>query len=286
MKAVRKAFTLIELIVVIAIIGLLLGIMLPVISSARTQCRKLSNKNNQRQISLSVTEFSFDSNDRTPPSVATIRSGSSMNYHDPRLIKGYEEPSRQHSSVSAYLHEYIEDPEIMFCPQAPDFPSYMQDAWLQGDDYQGNNPVYGQYSLLWGGYTAVKINSGTLFRGPRRLSSTRSRDSKVLLCDFVGFDNCRWVDNYTGGKLASCNKFISTNVASEKIPPPYPPLWSSSSKTPPDWNSKPDIEINLNAALVDGSVQVLTMSHLTPAMRYNQLGPDPFFGIYYLPENF
>jgi prepilin-type N-terminal cleavage/methylation domain-containing protein len=54
MKARRVAFTLVELLVVIAIIGTLVGLLLPAVQSARESARRSSCSNNMKQIGLAL----------------------------------------------------------------------------------------------------------------------------------------------------------------------------------------------------------------------------------------
>ena len=50
----RTAFTLVELLVVIAIIGVLIGLLLPAVQSARESARRSNCMNNMKQLGLAV----------------------------------------------------------------------------------------------------------------------------------------------------------------------------------------------------------------------------------------
>src|SRR5687767_1697673 len=67
----RAAFTLVELLVVVAIIALLIAILLPVLSRAKEQSRGVACKSNQRQLAMAFLLFAQDNKGQLPG-----------NYHD------------------------------------------------------------------------------------------------------------------------------------------------------------------------------------------------------------
>ena len=66
MPMYKKAFTLIELLVVIAIIAILAAILFPVFAQARESARTISCLSNVKQISLGLTMYVQDYDERFP----------------------------------------------------------------------------------------------------------------------------------------------------------------------------------------------------------------------------
>jgi prepilin-type N-terminal cleavage/methylation domain-containing protein/prepilin-type processing-associated H-X9-DG protein len=89
------AFTLIELLIVIAIIALLASILFPVFSRARENARRSSCLSNQKQLVLSALQYAQDYDERL---VLVGVNGSPINYWFQRL------------------QPYIKNNQILFCP--------------------------------------------------------------------------------------------------------------------------------------------------------------------------
>ena len=65
----RNAFTLVELLVVIAVIAMLVSLLLPAVQSAREAARRLNCLNNMRQLTLSALNYTDTMNHLPPPKV-------------------------------------------------------------------------------------------------------------------------------------------------------------------------------------------------------------------------
>ncbi len=63
----RAAFTLIELVVVLGVIGVLAGLLLPAVSAARGRARTAACASNLRQFALALPLYAQDHADRLPP---------------------------------------------------------------------------------------------------------------------------------------------------------------------------------------------------------------------------
>jgi len=100
----RRGFTLIELLVVVAIIALLIAILLPSLSKAREQAKRVLCLTQLKQIITANFEYSVEYNDWVPWRGRTINLPHAMRTGQANLNKTFIEP---------YLHDRA---KMMFCP--------------------------------------------------------------------------------------------------------------------------------------------------------------------------
>jgi len=93
----RSAFTLVELLVVIAIIGILIALLLPAVQAAREAARRVSCQNNLRQIGISTLNYHSQFNHLPPPKAGTTtysQHGSTL-----MLLLPYVEEANRYAQI-------------------------------------------------------------------------------------------------------------------------------------------------------------------------------------------
>ena len=254
----RGAFTLVELLVVIAVISLLLAILLPAVGRARDQARAIAGMNNQRQIVHAISLFAMDNDDNYPESVATIGGEPHWNWHEPTKLIGYRARSpRLHRSLSGYLRAYLPDGRTVYCPSAPRRYRYLEEAWAAGDSWDNPDtspvidPLTGTYCLYWNyvGY----VGPGRFFEGPRGPAGGAGRNTPAVSCYF-GYSQY-----LSRGAYASCQKFRTAGITEgSDLSAAY---WSG-----PTGSRPPLPDVKLYAGYTDGRVESYS-SRETAIMR-------------------
>jgi prepilin-type N-terminal cleavage/methylation domain-containing protein/prepilin-type processing-associated H-X9-DG protein len=113
MKQASSGFTLIEILVVIAIISILAGILLPVFSKAREKGRQITCISNLKQLGYAVMMYTDDYDETLPP---LVQPGS-----------GGGNPDDDYIWTSSIM-PYVRNQTIFICPDARG-KSYFADTW-------------------------------------------------------------------------------------------------------------------------------------------------------------
>lgn len=130
----NSAFTLIELLTVIAIMALLAAILFPVFTRARENARRSSCSNNTRQIGIGIMQYVQDYDEAYPLSTANDATGSTGNaFFEDKAAFGW----------SVQIQPYVKSTQVLQCPSDTrqptpairgGFTDYVYNADIGGDN--------------------------------------------------------------------------------------------------------------------------------------------------------
>jgi prepilin-type N-terminal cleavage/methylation domain-containing protein/prepilin-type processing-associated H-X9-DG protein len=116
----KKAFTLIEILVVLAILSILAALLFPVLARARENARRSSCQSNLKQIGLGIMQYAQDFDETFP------------------ILVGGDSSFSSDGGVFAILQPYVKNTQVYQCPSEPYPPGTLDvSPWLYVD-YQYN----------------------------------------------------------------------------------------------------------------------------------------------------
>ena len=165
------AFTLVELLVVMAVIALLLALTVPALSAAKDQARQVVCSSNVRQLALANIGYATENDDRYVLAAPDLLEdcGGYQRWHGRR-----DHPDQPFDPLRGPLVRYLADGRVKECPQHVDF--LRDQDWAQnfeqGCGGYGYNMTY-LGSRLW----QLKLNASMTrdqMINAERLAYTRS----------------------------------------------------------------------------------------------------------------
>jgi prepilin-type N-terminal cleavage/methylation domain-containing protein/prepilin-type processing-associated H-X9-DG protein len=200
----KMGFTLIEILVVIAIIAILAAILFPVFARARENARRASCQSNLKQLSLGLIQYTQD--------------------YDERYPYGYDAGQRLWGEQ---IFPYVKSTQVFVCPSDPKTyavptASQLVPGYSYGLNMVYNDPshwIFGQYlavpaqipittaavedssGTVWTGDVATLAASAPLIRGYYYLSGVNN-STLVLNDSNCGSTPCLWSTTQTTGWYA------------------------------------------------------------------------------------
>jgi prepilin-type processing-associated H-X9-DG protein/prepilin-type N-terminal cleavage/methylation domain-containing protein len=181
----KKAFSLVELLVVISIVALLLSVMMPVLAAARSQGHTAVCKSNIRQLFLANTGYATENNNFYVPAASDmwiplsgIFGGGYHRWHGVR--KNDNEPF---DPLKGPLAKYLADGKVKECPAKNNFVKDTT-SFENGCGGYGYNMTYigsrfGQVGIEWKAMYELTAN----------MSSVKNTGETLMFAD------CAFVNN-------------------------------------------------------------------------------------------
>jgi prepilin-type N-terminal cleavage/methylation domain-containing protein len=143
-KSRPHAFTLVELLVVISIIGLLIGLILPSLGRARSLSRLSACSSNLRQVAIAVQQYAMDNQHQIPvgPDLP-MAYNPARNWNEWASNQLWVGSGPFANGLGLLIDSTLTDPLVLFCPGDDSAAEVMEE--LSKARHRGDRDAYGSY---------------------------------------------------------------------------------------------------------------------------------------------
>ena len=182
----RRAFTLVELLVVIGIIALLISILLPALSKARESGNRVKCLSNVRQIVTGFVQYTTANRGFFPFNGSSGRTEDWIAWRTDVNDPWDAKPMSTHTAdygIAPYLN-FGKNPQVMICPSDPEPLKTHARALASGKNYPFsyalNNLMTSQYAWNLGTGSYQNVN-GYYNLIAAKITSVRASSDKILV---------------------------------------------------------------------------------------------------------
>jgi prepilin-type N-terminal cleavage/methylation domain-containing protein len=166
----RAAFTLVELLVVIGIIALLISILLPALTAARTSAMGINCASRMRQLSMAIVMYVGDNKGCLPPAFNKASTGN--NNASGWVGNGIFPSPNITSFLDQYLYANTQQDNFYTCPQFSGYPAQATTCY----SYK-----YNRY--LSGADSRISHGDGYYYPTPWKIAQIKDPSTQMLLID-------------------------------------------------------------------------------------------------------
>ena len=182
-KNFRRAFTLVELLVVIAIIALLLAILMPSLQAAKERAKRVVCASNLRQVGIGLVMYVNDYQNNTPPGAPNM-NGTDGWAQDVARYKG---PTFDMIlGLGSIYPKYVNNGKMFYCPSYRDPMGMIRYDGLWGMIHWNENPPPAPIAVtyLYRGSWGYAQENGPPRGWPARPISALKDGSRAIVADY------------------------------------------------------------------------------------------------------
>lgn len=185
----RHAFTLVELLVIIAVFAILAALLLPALSAAKAKAKRTACLNNLRQINLGLRMYCDDFNDASPKTgIARFGTQSWSSYR--KLMSSYVGVNGESSPKDRLFACPADSFYFDFERNATGVPTAL--IYVSGSIHAQSNFDYSSYCFNGGTAGSFSLHTNTPGIGGWKLSSIKNPAKTVLIAEHPAFFPYSW----------------------------------------------------------------------------------------------